>query len=250
MCVAFALVTLAALCPAARVAGQNAPIPSGWVGISIIQKGHGDSGATTLDYPVVASVEPGSPAQSAGLVAGDTILAYNSLDANTDPSGVARLLKPGTDLVVRIRRNGVRSLRLTVARRSAGNAYRSGVTVSADDHVSLPLVYAMPSGPMAFAASVAAGQEAPFAGSYFARVNSGLARALSSPDAGVLVIQVGPGSAAMRAGLQAGDVITRADSIAVKSPMEIATAMRLASGRSVALEVVREGKSHKLKVTW
>ena len=229
---------------------RPAGAPSGWVGISVIQKGQGNSGATTLEYPVVASVEPGSPAQSAGLVAGDTIISYNSVDANTDPAAVERFLKPGRELVVKIRRNGVRNLRLTVARRSSQNAFRSGVTVSSDESVALPLVTPMSGGPVAYAAAVAPGREAPFAGTYFARINAGLARALSVKDAGVLVVDVGPGSAAMRAGLQAGDVIMRADSLAVVTPLEIATAMRFATGRSVTLEVLRQGKPHKFSVNW
>ncbi len=229
---------------------RPAGAPTGWVGISVIQKGQGNSGAATLEYPVVASVEPGSPAQSAGLVAGDTIISYNSVDANTDPAAVERFLKPGKELVVKIRRNGVRNLRLTVARRSSQNAFRSGVTVSSDESVALPLVTPVSGGPVAYAAAVAPGREAPFAGAYFAQINAGLARALSVKDAGVLVVDVGPGSAAMRAGLQAGDVITRADSLAVVSPLEIATAMRFATGRSVTLEVLRQGKPHRMSVSW
>ena len=224
--------------------------PSGWVGVSVIQKGHGSAGSATLEYPVVASVEPGSPAQSAGLVAGDTIISYNSVDANTDPAAVERFLKPGRELVVKIRRNGVRSLRLTVARRSSQDSYRSAVTVSSDASVGLPLLTPMAGGPIAYAAAVAPGRAAPFAGAYFARLNAGLARALSVKDEGVLVVDVGPGSAAMRAGLQAGDVITRADSLAVVSPLEIATAMRFAAARSITLGVLRQGKQHEISIDW
>ncbi|MDQ2891216.1 MAG: PDZ domain-containing protein [Gemmatimonadota bacterium] len=249
---ALATAALLALAPArdARAQKTRASTASGWVGISVIQRGQGNSTSATLGYPVIASVEPGSPAQSAGLVAGDTILSYNSMDANGDPGAVQRFLKPGSELVVKIRRNGVRNLRLTVARRSAQNPYRSNVTISSDETMLLPLVSPLSGGPVALVASVPAGRDAPFAGTYFARLNPGLVRALSVSGSGVLVVDVGPGSAAMRAGLQAGDIITRADSLAVASPVEIATAMRLASERSVTLLVTRQGKPRKVTVEW
>ncbi len=236
----------------AEAAGaQKNSTPSGWVGLSVIQNGHGESGSgVTIDYPVVASVEPGSPAQTAGLVAGDTILAYNDVDAHTDPAGVQRFLQAGKQIVIKIRRNGVRSLRLTVARRSANNVYREGVTISVDESASLPLMSSVPDGPIAIAASVAPGRVAPFAGAYFARLNAGLANALKVRNTGVLVVSVGSGSAAMRSGLEAGDVITRADSIAVMSPMGIATAVRLASGHSISLDVTRHGAPKKLTISW
>lgn len=226
--------------------------PSGWVGLSVIQTGSGaDSSSVKVGYPIVASVDPGSPAQAAGLVAGDTILAYNDLDASADPLGVRRFLVAGHQLVVKVRRNGVRKLTLTVARRTARNAYREGVTVSTRSGASLPLMYGVPSGPIAIAASVASDREAaPFAGAYLARMNAGLANALNVRNSGVLVVDVGSGSAAARAGLESGDVITRADSISVQSPLEIMTALRLASERSVTLDVARRGKSQKLTIRW
>jgi serine protease Do len=242
------------------VEAQTAPAPSGWVGLSVIQRGQSqksDGGASlAIEYPVVASVDPGSPAQKAGLVAGDTILSYNDVDANSDPLAVRRFLKAGTELVVRVRRNGVRNLTLTVARRAAQNAYREGITVSMNAGTSLPLlsgvsgVSGIAGGPVAVAAPAAEGRDAPFAGTYLARLNPGLAGALKVRDAGVLVIDVGNGSAAMKSGLRSGDVITRADSITVVSPLEIMTAMRLAAGRSMTLDVLRDGRAEKVTVRW
>jgi S1-C subfamily serine protease len=231
--------------------GSQSAAPSGWVGLSVIQSGHGDEDSDVkLAYPVVASVDPGSPAQAAGLVAGDTILAYNDVSANSDAMAVKRFLTAGQQIVVKVRRNGVRNLRLTVAKRTARNAYREGVTVSADGSAEFPIMSGVPSGPIAIAAPVATGREAPFAGSYLASLNAGLASALDVRNSGVLVVDVGNGSAAMRAGLEAGDVITRADSLAVSSPLEIATAMRLAAERSITLDVSRRGKSRKITVSW
>ncbi len=247
----FALVVVAPICLSAQTTARKSSAPSGWVGLSVIQRGHGDGGSSVkTEYPVVASVEPGSPAQTAGLVAGDTIVSYNNVDAESDPLAVKRFLKPGEQIAVKIRRNGVRNLNLTVAKRTAHNVYREGVTVTSDETSLIPLLYGTPTGPVAIAAPVAPGREAPFAGAYFARLNAGLASALGVQDNGLLVVDAGSGSAATRAGLQAGDVITRADSVAVKSPLEIMTALHLASNRSVKLSVLRHGKPETVTVRW
>ena len=233
-------------------APQNNAAPSGWVGLSVIQKASGDEASSVkVGYPVVASVDPGSPAQAAGLVAGDTILAYNDVDASSDAAVVRPFLVAGSELVVKVRRNGVRRLTLTVAKRTARNAYREGVTVSSTSGAVLPLMYGVASGPIAIAAPVASGREAtPFAGAYLARLNAGLADALNVRNSGVLVVDIADGSDAARAGLESGDVITRADSIAVVSPLGIMTALRLASDHSVTLDVTRRGKVRKLTVRW
>ena len=154
---AFTAVTAASFVTVAPAEAQKSRAPSGWVGLSIVQNARGGEGSDTkVEYPIVASVEPGSPAQAAGLVAGDTILAYNDIDANTDPLGVRSLLIPGKELVIKVRRNTVRKLTLTVAKRTARNAYREGVTVSTSGSASLPLMYGALSGPIAIAAPVAA----------------------------------------------------------------------------------------------
>ena len=243
--------TVACAQNASRKSPQKNAAPSGWVGLSVIQKGSGDDSGARIGYPVVASVDPGSPAQAAGLVAGDTILAYNDVDASSDPVAVRPFLVAGHELVVKVRRNGVRRLTLTVAKRSARNAYSEGVSVSTTSGAALPLMYGLPSGPIAIAAPVASGREAaPFAGAYLARMNAGLANALDVRNSGVLVVDIADGSDAARAGLESGDVITRADSISVESPLGIMTALRLASDHSVTLDVIRHGKIRKITVRW
>jgi S1-C subfamily serine protease len=241
----------ASITGARKASAQQDSAPAGWVGLSVIQNARGETGSDVkLAYPVVASVDPESPAKTAGLVAGDTILAYNDVDANSDPLAVKRFLKPGQRLVVKIRRNGLRNLTLTVAKRTSRTPYNQTITMSTAESGAMPLAEGAPAGPIAIAAPAARGQEAPFAGAYLARLNAGLANALNVRPSGVLVVDVGNGSPAMRSGLRPGDVITRADSITVESPLGIMTAMRLAAGHSITLSVTRRGKVQELTIGW
>jgi carboxyl-terminal processing protease len=84
------------------------------------------SGAATGDGPAgveVSSVQPASPAERAGVQAGDVLLRIGSHDVSTaDVPGVALLLRgtPGTVVVVALRRgSATRTVRLTRATFSA-----------------------------------------------------------------------------------------------------------------------------------
>jgi serine protease Do len=67
---------------------------------------------------------------------------------------------------------------------------------------------------------------------------------------GVLVREVTKGSAADKAGMKAGDVITRIDDTAISSPQQIFTALRAARSKGTAnVTVVRSKKEISLSVT-
>ena len=67
---------------------------------------------------------------------------------------------------------------------------------------------------------------------------------------GVYVTAVSDGSAADKAGLQSGDVITAVDGEEVKTSAELTAKKNLhKAGESVELTYIRNGKEHKVKVT-
>jgi thiol-disulfide isomerase/thioredoxin len=78
--------------------------PAGWFGLSEVV--YGTSGG------VVGSVNPEGPAHKAGLVVGDTIVSFNSMDATKD--NLHKLLTPGNQINVRLRHNKERTVTVVV----------------------------------------------------------------------------------------------------------------------------------------
>lgn len=94
--------------PRAEVVVQR---PRGWIGIRYsgdqrVELVNGKLLVSFAAYPVIESVETGSPAERAGLAAGDTILAYNDHDLRSGPYRLYDHLIPGTKFRIRVRRNG------------------------------------------------------------------------------------------------------------------------------------------------
>ncbi len=93
----------------ARVAFRR---PAGWLGVSTVDVS--DLRLTPAGrvvrycaYPIVVSVEPGSPADRAGLASGDTIVAYAGRDLLRSGEIVLdELLVPGETVRVTVRRDG------------------------------------------------------------------------------------------------------------------------------------------------
>lgn len=66
---------------------------------------------------------------------------------------------------------------------------------------------------------------------------------------GVLVRSVNKGSPAEKAGMKAGDVITRVDEVKVTQPADISNEIRSARGRAVSVVLMRDHKEMTLNVT-
>lgn len=108
------------------------PQPEGWLGISFSYTGEMDAAAarsatafTFKKYPTIETVDPGSPAQKAGLAAGDQIVTLGSFDMVSGALNVTSLLKPGVQLPVRFRRDGLLR-RITVLIEPRPHGFMSG----------------------------------------------------------------------------------------------------------------------------
>lgn len=93
--------------------------PDGWVGIaysvnaSATREDDGRVIMRFVDYPSIESVEPGSPADKAGIRGGDRILSMSGRDLKDAEIDFTPMLKPGTHIPFKIQR-GVETKQIDV----------------------------------------------------------------------------------------------------------------------------------------
>jgi serine protease Do len=221
------------------VHGRAALEPAGYLGIvftaplaqTVVRSG---ISVRHYAYPVVESVEPGSPAARAGISAGDTILAYDSVDVLHHDIALTQLLRPGTVVTVRVKRNGnVRDVPVRVAPRPPSFVDAGTVTIGPDPMLFMPFQ----------SATIGV------AGAAVINTNADLLDALGATR-GVLVVDVASGTPAEAAGLRAGDVITDAGGTPVLRPVELMQAIETVSGRQIDLTVLRAKHARKVSLNW
>jgi membrane-associated protease RseP (regulator of RpoE activity) len=269
-----------------------APMPQetaarGWIGIVVSgapREWHMERNEEMmrfLSYPEIDSVDPSSPAQRAGLAAGDTLLAYDGRDIRGSDISMTRLLRPNSKVTVRVRRDGrIKELPVVVAeapprikRRwedESRSAARSWVFSPSPDLARVaPLAPAAPriGGPIVppgFAttpppAPVVLSLPRPFefspsgvAGAQLVTVSDGMKRSLGL-QSGVLVVTVPTGTPADVSGLKEGDVIIRVEQQPVRSVVEVWQIVSRAAqdgARDVDLDLIREKQARELKLRW
>ncbi|WP_158639101.1 Do family serine endopeptidase [Elioraea rosea] len=162
---------------------------------------------------LVASVEAEGPAAKAGLKAGDVVTSVDGAAIATprDLATAVGAAKPGAAMTLAIRREGeVKELRVTLG-----------------EHPGSRAEAARPAGDQRPAIGLALGE---------------------SPEGGVRVMRVEPGSVAAERGFREGDVIRRVGEREVTKPAEVVEAVekaRASGERSVALQVERAGAGRR-----
>jgi S1-C subfamily serine protease len=246
--------------------------PTGWFGVRISDQAMVDElGHAFFDsYPVVTSVDSGSPAAKAGVKSGDVLLTFNSHDMRGGSVELAKWLKVGAPFILKIRRNDeTRVVRGTLARRPDNWERNLHVELTMPDimerergsmsRVPMQRVQVrerMPApSPMSMVLPPALGYGTsvyPFAGAEFTVLNSDLSDVLGVKPEGVFVTNVVEGSPARTAGLRGGDIILRADSIKVETPIDLVRAIRSAdeTDRRVVLQITRKHRPQSLTLRW
>ncbi|MEO8619606.1 MAG: PDZ domain-containing protein [bacterium] len=276
-----------------REAEQAAP--RGWVGIvaegpNLSRVEDGQLLVRYFAYPRVASVDPSSPAQRAGLAPNDTVLAYDGVDVSENDISFTRLLRPNAKVSIRIRRDGkVREVPVIVAavpfriaqRRDDESRLRETWDVAtmpeAPSFARVPTPAMAPEAPMRI--SLRATSPTPairpdegtssvpptrpagafsfsyndgVAGARLTPITEGLAKALGV-SSGVLVTSAPVGSPANESGLTDGDVISKVAGQVVRRVTDVRDIVALAAedgGHQVELEIVRERKPMRLLLKW
>jgi serine protease Do len=265
--------------PIARVRVAQRVVPEGWLGINYVceiktEAKKGELFVTHYGYPLIASVEPGSPADRAGLEAGDTIVAYNGEDLKNRTLSLSKLLKPESKLLVKVHRaKEVYDIPVIVGRRTryAPNVrvLAPGTLIEGDSifygmrpmlapgarpaivsvQPAQPAQAQAPQPPMTPMAFVWSGGTTALAGAEMARVSPELGEVFGV-ERGVLILTVGQNTPAARAGLRGGDVILKVDGQDVAAPIQVQRQLQRAEEQQLKLIVMRKRKTQQVILKW
>jgi S1-C subfamily serine protease len=179
---------------------------------------------------LINSVQPGSPAEKAGLRAGDVITALNGTPID-DPNALRNRIAstpPGTEVTLTVVRDGHEQqvqARLTSLSESKENA--NGVSPGKGSEGGHPQL-----------------------GISVAPLTPDLAKqlGLQAGATGVVVAEVDPAGPAAEAGIQPGDLILEVNRQPVRSPGDIKAALQKSGSGPVLMLVAREGRTLFLAV--
>lgn len=249
---------------------RESEAPTGWFGVTVSDNGIIDEHGNPFysGYPVVSTVEPESPAEKAGVKAGDILVSFNDHDMKGSAMALRNWLRPGLSFVVKLRRNGAaKQVRGTIGKRPAGfdnrvtliwtseggdNMSEMGVGTAMRAPMAVRMRTPMPSRlpPVLAPSFTFGGGVYPFAGAEFIALNPDLSDALGVGREGVFVTTVLPHSPAQIAGLRGGDVVLTADSIRLDNPIALVRAIRESDDRSIKLGVIRKKKAQTILLRW
>jgi serine protease Do len=191
------------------------------------------------DYGVeITRVDGDSPAEKAGLKAGDVVLEYNGqrVEGIEQFQRLVRETPAGRTVRLLISRNGSnQTLSAVVGSRKSGMFGPEGFAMPRIEIPDIPNVF---TGIHSSALGIEVESLGPQLADYF------------GVKEGVLVRSVVKGSVAEKAGLKAGDVITKVNDMRVATPGEISSAVRNArSQRTFPLQITRERHEMTINVT-
>lgn len=261
--------------PGSIHAQTGAPVsveaPPGWFGVTISDHALLDERGNAFfdSYPVVTTVEPGSPAARAGVVPGDVLVTFNSQDMRGGALQLSKRLRPGAPFVLELRRNNaIRIVRGTLGRPPEDWEKKMRVELSIPEQIEMRTLspareptssgglvrVRMPAPPPSSVLLPALGfgrGSYPFAGAEFTALNDDLSDVLGVKPEGVFVTNVADGSPARISGLRGGDIIVRADSIKVETPIDLVRAIRGARpDHTISLQIIRKHKPQTLTLRW
>jgi serine protease Do len=191
----------------------------------------------------ITRVEEGSPAEKAGLKPNDVVLEYNGqrVEGMEQFGRLVRETPAGREVKLVISRGGVNQ---TVAATVGTRKNKAlGWSMPPGQDFQLPEIH-VPDIPQIFTTL-----RSPMLGVEAETLGSQLANYFGVKE-GVLVRSVVTETAAERAGIRAGDVITKVDGTIVTTPNEVSSAVRTASSkRTFLVDLVRDHKDISVSVS-
>ena len=247
--------------------------PAGYLGVqfeeTMISRQNNEPAVYEIARPTIASVTAGSPAEKAGIRAGDLILSIGGQDARR--LHLESLLKPGARLTVKLKRdNETKDFDVLVKERPSdyGNTMtctraddlvgdappmvfmspRTGGTMSRQPLPKIVEVEGLPRMPSSstsnFTFSSPSGGPG-WAGATLTDVNDDW-RVVLGVEGGVVVTRVASGTPAFDNGLRSGDVITSVNDTPVTSYARFLRLMNNSETRTFKLTITRLKKQQTL----
>jgi serine protease Do len=223
----------------------------GWLGVEIAEvtaEKAKDLKLTSERGVVVMDVEPDGPAAKAGLKENDVITEYDGqvVEGTVQFRRLVRETPTGRTVALVISRNGAtQNVSVELGERSAFFEKRMKGKMRDFDNA---LAFSMPNQDFTLAIPPV-DPRMPSLGINAEDLSGQLGSYFGAPDGmGILIREVRPGTAAAKAGLQAGDVIVKVDGKAIRTLADLRGELREKSGqKTVALGIVR--KSAEMSVT-
>ena len=131
---------------------DGGPRPDGWLGVSfqgqnvMYRKPDGSTTVRFVEFPTVGDVADNSPASTAGVRRGDTVLVIGTVDVRGNEISFPQLLRPGTSVSLKVKREGeLKLFNVRITRRPGDwGAECSGVDQQLSAAVRTPLAMPMP----------------------------------------------------------------------------------------------------------
>jgi hypothetical protein len=263
------------LIPPSEFAAMSAAQPKGWLGITFGPAAHTevftDEGdiLSYFDYPTVISIDPDSPAEDAGIMRGDKLVAYDGMDVRGRPLNMTQILQPDRHVALMMRRDGeMKSFDMRVAKAPMGfirrrvefdasiapvapdgPAGRVRVALAPDQKRTIVLGGSGGTGGFLGSRVMLMNPDVMF-GAHLTTVSPELAKVLHLRT-GVMVTDAPESAPAYKAGLRSGDVIVAVNGDSVKTVAEFGHAvMPRVVERSVTFELFRKNTRRKVTLAW
>jgi serine protease Do len=215
-----------------------------------------------FQYPRIALVEGNSPAERAGVLVGDTVMALNGDDLREREFSFTKLLVPNATVVMRVQRGGnSRDLKVKVGESPEYYARRieSREPLMQGEPTPMPRaggggsqvrVYGSPTPTPAAPPALYWFSNESVMGARIETITEGLGKAVGVKS-GVLVIRAAPATPAYRSGLRDGDVVIRVGGDDVSSVRQFRNALATREHDGAAkLVIVRDGKKQDVTLRW